>query len=131
MDPAIIVAGISGGVAIVSIIFTYRSSIKATKVDEKKVDQAAYDRAIDFYQKQLDDATKQIDRVTSQMDRLNIQIEKMSTQLAGEQDISNTLRNQVYTLNTQVRLLNDTIIELRERLGQRYGKPKTKPVVAA
>jgi chromosome segregation ATPase len=124
MDPAIVVAGISGGVALMSIVFTYGSSIKATKVDEKKVDQAAFDRAIDFYKKQLDDADKQMDRVTAQMDRLNLQLESVSTQLGKEQDVSNILRNQVRVLQTQVNLLTGTIDDLRTRLGERLGKDK-------
>jgi peptidoglycan hydrolase CwlO-like protein len=124
MDPAIIVACISGVVAFTSIVFTYRSSIKATKVDEKKVDQEAYERAMDFSQQQLDYAAKQIDRMTSQIDRLNLQLESVSTQLSKEQDVSNAFRNQVRVLHSQVDILTGTIEDLRIRLGERLGKDK-------
>ncbi len=109
IDTSVIVAILAAIAATVGAFFTYRSSIRATTVDARKVDQEAYDQSVKFYQRQLDDANRQIDRITLQMDRLNVQLEK-------EQDVSNTLRKHVGILQNQVETLNDTIKDLREQL---------------
>jgi hypothetical protein len=48
---------------------------------------------------------------------INTQLDKVNAQLASEQDVSNTLRNQVRTLQSQVDLLNQTVSTLREQIG--------------
>lgn len=123
MDATIAVAVIAATAAMASAFFTYQASTKATSVENKKVDQTAYDRAIDFYNRQLDDANKQIDRVTAQLDRMSLQLEKMSIQLANEKDVSNTLRNQIKFLESQVEILKTTIADLRGRMGQKMDVP--------
>jgi peptidoglycan hydrolase CwlO-like protein len=127
MDVSIVISLISLAGSVTGAYFIYRASVKATNVEDKKVDQAAYDRAIEFYQKQLDDMTKQIDRATAQVDRLNLQIEKMSSQLGAERDVSNALKSQVAILKAQVEVLNDTMSELKSRVGQRI-KPSHPPL---
>ena len=122
-DPTVIIAVISAITALIGAFFTYRASVKATNVEDKKVDQEAYDQAILFYQKQLDDANKQIDRVTTQMDRMSASLERVSNQLATEQNVSTSLRSQVRTLDGQIELLRTTVADLRARLQQTTNTP--------
>jgi peptidoglycan hydrolase CwlO-like protein len=124
MDVSLSVSIVAALSAIVGAYLTYRSSSRATDVESKKVDQVAYDKAIDYYEKQLD-------RVTQQVDRLSSQLERVNTQLASEQDVSNTLRNQVRILQGQVELLNETLNQLRARttmhVDPKTPKPPEKP----
>jgi peptidoglycan hydrolase CwlO-like protein len=119
MDVSIVISLISLAGSVTGAYFIYRASVKATNVEDKKVDQAAYDRAIEFYQRQLDDMTKQIDRAMAQADRLNLQLEKVTSELGAERGTTAALKSQVDILKTQVELLNNTIADLKARVGQR------------
>jgi peptidoglycan hydrolase CwlO-like protein len=127
MDVSIVISLISLAGSVTGAYFTYRASVKATNVEDKKVDQAAYDRAIEFYQRQLDDMTKQIDRAMAQADRLNLQLEKVTSELGTERGMTAALKSQVDILKTQVELLNNTIADLKSRVGQRI-KPSHPPL---
>lgn len=111
MNGSTISALIAAASAIVCAVLVFRSSSRASKIEEKKVDQSAYDQAVSFYEKQLD-------RITVQFDRVNSQLDKVTTQLASEQDVSNVLRNQVRTLQSQVDGLNLIIVDLKTQLAE-------------
>ncbi len=109
MDLTPLLTGIIGGVpAIVAAGFAYRSSAAANRVEHRKVDAEAYERAREEYEKLLDRLQQQIDRMQSNIDRLY-------AQLASEQDISNTLRNQLRTLMAQVAELEAMIAMNRKK----------------
>lgn len=122
MDTSLVIAILAFASSTVGGYFAYRSSIQANRVESRKVDQTAYDRAIEFYQKQLDDANKQIERITSQMDKLNLQLDRVTIQLGAEQDISASLRKQVLVLQSQLGILGETIADLRSKINRRPSK---------
>lgn len=118
MNPAVVIAAISAVAAVAAALITARTSLRASKVEDRKVDQSAYDQAIGFYEKQLE-------RVTTQMDRLNGQLDRVTTQLASEQDVSNALRNQVRLLQTQVDTLSQMLTDLKGRTPTTTEGPST------
>jgi peptidoglycan hydrolase CwlO-like protein len=115
MNPSVIVAIVAAVAAAFSAFVAYRASTRATRVEEKKVDQAAYDVALKYYEQSLGIITTQADRMSSQLD-------KVSTQLAAEQDVSNRLRSEMRILQQKVQELSRTIAELRE-----HGTPPYVP----
>jgi peptidoglycan hydrolase CwlO-like protein len=130
VDVSIVISLISLAGSVIGAYFIYRASVKATNVEDKKVDQAAYDRAIEFYQKQLDDMSKQIDRATAQVDRLNLQLDKVTSELGTERGTNAVLKSQVDILKNQAELLNNTIADLKARVGQRIARGADLPADA-
>lgn len=128
MDPAITIALVAGVPSVVAAAFAYRSSARANKISETKVDAEAYDRSQLFYEKLLAEAEKHLERLRSQVERLNDQLDRVNNQLAQEQDTSNALRNHVRTLQLQVNSLEATVNELRIQLNGRGGTPTAGPV---
>src|SRR5215217_4542907 len=104
-----VAAAISAFAAIVAAIVTYRNSKNATKVEDRKVDLATYNQAVEFYDKQLAHQVRELDRVTAQVDRVNTQLDRVTSQLESEQIISNSLREKVRILQTTVDTLTSTI----------------------
>ncbi len=91
MDAAVIVAVVAAVPGVAGAVFAARASsranqiaLRASMLDERKVDAQAYKDAQEIYERALAQLRGQIDR--------------LSEQLAQEQDVSNTLRNQVRTL---------------------------------
>lgn len=112
MDPAVLAAIGAAGAAVVGAYLTYRSARQANTINSRKVDLEAFERSQTIYE-------KTIARLEAQGDRLVEQVEKVNNRLAVEQDISNTLRDQLRTLRTQVDDLNVTVNTLRTQLGTR------------
>lgn len=109
-------AAISAITAIMAAILTYRNSKNATRVEDRKVDLATYNQAVDFYDKQLAHQVRELDRVTAQMDRVNAQLDRVTSQLESEQVISSSLREKVRILQSTVDTLTHTISQLRNYL---------------
>lgn len=137
MDVTTVIAAAVGGVpAIAAAWFAYRASVHANATTEEsnriastKVDAEAYERSQVFYEKLLAEAERHLDRLRGQVDRLQDQLDRVNTQLASEQDVSNTLRNQVRSLFTQVNSMEGTLIEMRRQMGE--GRPPRRDGSAA
>lgn len=141
MDPTTIVAAAVGGApALVAAWFAYRASARANeqaaaqaeetnRIAATKVDAEAYERSQLFYEKLLGEADKHLERLRTQVDRLQDQLDRVNTQLANEQDVSNTLRNQVRILTTQVGSMEATVQILRVQMneGRTLNRADTAP----
>lgn len=126
MDNTILAAAIGGIPAILAALFAYRSSTRAARITDDanrlastKVDADAYERSQRFYESLLHEAEKHIDRLRSQIEILNGQVDRLNSQLVTERDVSNSLRNQVKALTTQVSSMDATLKELRAELSRR------------
>lgn len=125
---AVTVAALAGVPALAAAWYTYRASTRAataqaeaarmaTNLESRKVDQEAYDRAQAIYEKALAEAEKQAERMQKQVDQMRGQVDRLNEQLAKEQDVSNSLRNQVRTLQVSVDSMESTMVQLRAQLG--------------
>jgi peptidoglycan hydrolase CwlO-like protein len=137
MDSTIIVAAVAGVPSIVAAAFAYQSSkraneatVEANKIAANKVDGEAYERSRLFYESLLAEAEKHAERLQRQIERLNEQVDRLSSQLAGEQDISNTLRNQIRALQGQIGAMESTLGELRAQVMERAGRPAAQAITA-
>ncbi|MEV4096982.1 hypothetical protein [Streptosporangium saharense] len=97
--------------ALGSAAFTASASRRAARVEDSKVDAAAYDRAKQIYESALQTLEEQLTRLRERMAELN-------DQLAREQDTSAAMRTQVRDLREQVDLLEDTVADLRLQLSK-------------
>lgn len=109
MDASLTISIVSAVGSVACAYLVYRSNSRASTIEDRKVDIEAYNKANEYLEKQLD-------RAMAQADRLQVQVDKLTSQLASEQDVSNTLRNNVRALQSQVQTLNETISELRSRV---------------
>jgi chromosome segregation ATPase len=127
---AIVLAVVAGVPSILAAAFAYRTSNQATKAKVKadedvnklstlKLDAEAFDRSQAFYDKVINAAEKEVDRLQGQIDRLHAQLERVNDQLAREQDVSNTLRNHLRTVQQQVVNMESTVNLLRAQFGPR------------
>lgn len=105
-DPSVLVAIIAGMAAVIGAGFSFRASTKANQLADRKVDMEAYDRNIVYYEKLIANLEKDVERFRTSVDRVN-------AQLAQEQDVSNALRNQVRTMQSQLDLLERTLNDYR------------------
>lgn len=103
--------------AIGAAFFAYRSSSKATKVEQTKVDGIVFERSQQFYEKVMASADKEVTRLQTQVDRLHDQLGRVNDQLAKEQDVSNALRNHLRTMQGQVTVMETTLDALRSQIG--------------
>lgn len=104
MDLVPLLTGVAGGIpAFLAAWFAYRSSSSANKVENRKVDNEAYEKAQAAYERLLDRLQRQVDVLQSNLDRVN-------GMLASEQDVSNKLRNQIRLLTSQLAELEATIV---------------------
>ncbi len=114
MDTTTIVTAVVAGIpSFFAAVFAYRTSAHANRISETKVDGEAYERSQQFYEKVMAGAERELARLQAQVDRLNDQLERVNNQLALEQDVSNTLRNHLRALQTQVTAMESTVLSLR------------------
>lgn len=130
----VLAAGIGGIPAIAAAWFAYRASMRASETTSEtnriaatKVDAEAYTRSQQFYEKLLSEADKHLERLRREVDRVNDQLERVNSQLAQEQDVSNSLRNQIRALTTQVGSMETALSSLRLQVGERLGHRPTDP----
>lgn len=108
--------------SVVTAFFAYRSSKAAAKsaakatadmaaIEGRKVDQEAYAKASAQYD-------RLIEQMSGQVKTLNDQLDRVFTQLANERDVSNTLRNEVWSLQRQIHAHTATIDELTAALAE-------------
>jgi len=91
--------------AIVAAVLSYRASTKANTVSDRKVDLEEYRDAQARYKEMLAESDRHQERLRGQIERLTTQVDGISQQLAKEQDVSNSLRDQIRALRGQVLLL--------------------------
>lgn len=106
MNASAVSAVIAAIAAISGAFLSYRAASGANRINSRKVDQEAYERAQAI-------TDKVIDRLQGQADRLALQMETVNNRLAQEMDVSNVLRDQVRTLRAQVDDLTITVANLR------------------
>lgn len=122
MDNTIVITTVLAGLpSIAAALFAYRTSTQANKISATKVDGEAYERSQQFYEKVMAGAERELTRLQVQVDRLNQQLERVNSQLALEQDVSNTLRNHLRALQTQVTSMEQTVATLRTGLHRTQG----------
>lgn len=102
---------------VVTGAFTYKTSRATTRVEESKVDAAAYDRAKQIYESALKLLEEQLEKVRAQLDTV-------TTQLAQEQDASAAMKLKIRALEEQVATFERTVSDLRLQLA-RSGIPAT------
>ena len=112
------IAALAG--SLISALVALKASRNATSVENRKVDQVAYDNAVKFYTQQLERLERQVDRLNDQLEKLTTRLERVTTQLQSEQNVSYALREQIRDLVTQrdvlenrVKVLQDTLQALR------------------
>lgn len=105
MDASIVVAAIAAVTALVTAGFTFRSSAAANRANARKVDLEEHRDALERMRKIIEEQDRHVDRV-------RLQLERVQEQLAREQDVSNTLRATIRTLQDQV----DDLMRSRSRL---------------
>lgn len=102
----IVVALIAVPGAIFASVVALMNNKRASAIENRKVDQEAYDRAVKFYREQLE-------FFDAQLDKMRTQIESMSGELADERVTSATLRAKVATLEGQLAMLKQTLATMR------------------
>lgn len=115
MTPEMWIALIALVGSIVGGILTWRQSKATTRVEQNKVDAAAYERAKAIYESALN-------TLEEQLDRLRIRLDTVTDQLTREQDSSIAMRTQIRELTLQVEVLERTVADLRLQLS-RTGMP--------
>lgn len=99
MDSSIWIAIIALGGSALTAWFGYRSSTKANNTNDRKVDLDVHKDAIAALKEIIQEQDRHVDRIKVQMNEVHIQ-------LAREQDVSQTLRQQIRMLQEQVDELN-------------------------
>ena len=102
--------------SVISAFLAYRSSKNATSVENRKVDQVAYDNAVKFYTQQLERLERQVDKLNEQLERLSRRLEQVTGQLQAEQNLSYSLREQIRDLMVQRDALEGRVKVLQQTL---------------
>ncbi len=120
MDSTILIAGIGLSGSLAAGYLSYKASSQANKatqdanrINEKKVDAEAYARSQGFYEKLLSEADRHLDRLRTQVEALSEQLTRVTDQLGDEQQVSDSLRNQLRDLQIQVASMESALITMR------------------
>lgn len=116
MDIATSAAVVSGLVAVVGAVLTYRASAQANKISDKKVDAEAYDRAQGLYEKTLAQAERQLDQAEKQIGQLRETVNRLEVQVRDERDVSDRLRVEVSKLRRIVDTMERHMARMRAQM---------------
>lgn len=114
-NSAAIVAGIA---AVLSTILSFFISRRSTRVEESKVDQAAYEKALKYYDQTLDRQNQDLSRVYTQLDRVQSELDKEKNENSNLKGTVGVLQSQINIMQTQAGIMQSTIDDLRTTISE-------------
>jgi chromosome segregation ATPase len=117
VDPSVITSAAALLGALGAAGFAWKSSKNATRIEERKVDQAATS-AVKLYKEQLEFLQTQLDRMTGQMERMTSQVNSLSVELDSEKHVSQALKEKVAALQVMVDFHQETIKALQATIAK-------------
>lgn len=89
------------------------------EIEQSRASKEAVDQLRAIYEQMIGDLRTEIERTQRRMETIQGQSDRLGEQLAKEQDVSNTLRNQIYALQEQLRQHKADMAELERTMRDR------------